>query len=220
MNDVPPALGKSDGVALYHTMTGIEDMLQRTRSRGYLSLSLLIRSGLVLCLAVVGAAAQGAVPVVEAKVVTAASAAHPNSGFKLAVIAAIAAGYHINDHKPTLDYLIPTDLTLDTPKQLTLEQVLYPKGQPVKFAFSDLPLSVYQGTVTIGALLKVARAVPAGDYPIQGKLTYQACNDHACLPPARVPVKLTVKVVRRTQPVKPMNSDVFNRIEFEQSAAQ
>jgi DsbC/DsbD-like thiol-disulfide interchange protein len=219
VSDGPPPLSKSDGATLYQTVTGIEGMSQRTRTHGYLSVSLLIRSCLVLCLVVV-AAAQGAAPVVEAKVLTAASAAHPNSGFKMAVIAAIAPGYHINDHKPTLDYLIPTDLTLDTPKQLTLEQVLYPKGQPVKFAFSDLPLSVYQGTVTIGALLKVARAVPAGDYPIQGKLTYQACNDHACLPPARVPVKLTVKVVRRTQPVKPMNSDVFNRIEFEQSAAR
>jgi len=161
------------------------------------------------------AAAQSPPPVVEAKIVAAASAVHPNASLKLAVVAKVTPGYHINDHKPTLDYLIPTELTLAPPPQATVEQVVYPKGEPKKFAFSDMPLSVYEGSVAIGALLKAGRTAKPGVYALQGKLTYQACNDHACLPPASVPVTLTLKVVPRRAPVKRLNEDVFSRIQFE-----
>src|SRR2546426_8891615 len=56
---------------------------------------------------------QGSTGVVEARVVTATEAAHPGTSVKVAVVAEIAPGFHINDHKPTLDYLIPTELKLD-----------------------------------------------------------------------------------------------------------
>jgi thiol:disulfide interchange protein DsbD len=174
-----------------------------------------VRVGLLVCLAAGRAAAQGSNPVVEAKILLATDAGHPNASVKAAVVAQVTAGYHINDHKPGLDYLIPTELKLESSKQITVEQVIYPKGVLKKFAFSDMPLPVYEGTVLVGALLKVARAVPPGDYALQGKFTYQACNDHACLPPTSLPLSLTVKVVRRTVPLKRLNADVFDRIQFE-----
>jgi len=147
--------------------------------------------------------------------VTATDAGHPNSTVKLAVEVRVAPGYHINDHKPSLDYLIPTELKLEPTKQVTVKNVVYPKGTPKKFAFSDMPLAVYEGTVVVGAVLQIARAVPAGLYTVKGKLAYQACNDHACLPPASLPLALTVRVVRRGVPLKRVNADVFERIEFE-----
>lgn len=130
-------------------------------------------------------------------------------------MAEIAPGYHINDHKPTLDYLIPTELKLDDTKDLSVAKFAYPKGEPTKFAFSDTALSVYEGTVVVGALLKVARAVQPGTYTVKGKLTYQACNDRACLPPASAPVTLTVRVVSRGVPMKRVNAEVFSKIQFD-----
>ncbi len=147
--------------------------------------------------------------------VLATEAAHPGSLVKAAVVAQVAAGFHINDHKPTLDYLIPTELKLDATPRLGVDKVVYPKGELKKFAFSDVALSVYEGKVLVGTTLKIPKVVPPGTYIIQGKLTYQACNDHACLPPASVPVSLTVKVVPRSVSLKAANADVFNKIQFD-----
>ncbi len=169
----------------------------------------------ILCLVAGSPVAQSAISVVEARLVLASDAAHPNSEVKAAVVAQVASGYHINDHHPSLDYLIPTELKLESGEGISVEKIVYPKGTPQKFAFSDTALSVYEGTVVVSALLKVARSVRAGSYMIRGKFTYQACNDHACLPPASVPLALTLKVVRPRVPLKHANTDVFDRIKLD-----
>jgi len=161
------------------------------------------------------ARAQGKIAAVEAHTLTATDAAHADSTLKMAVLAEVASGYHIEDHKPTLDYLIPTDLKLESNAQITVKNVVYPKGTLRKFTFSDTPLSVYEGEVVVGALLQVAKAAPVGAYALKGKLAYQACNEHACLPPSSVPLEVTVKVVPRNVPLKQVDSDVFRRIPFD-----
>jgi len=153
--------------------------------------------------------------VVDAHAVLATDAAHSNSTLKMAVVAQVAAGYHINDHKPSLDYLIPTELKLDPTAEITLKDVIYPKGTLERFAFSDISLSVYEGTVAVGALLQVAKAVPPGSYTLKGKFSYQACNHHACLPPTSVPLTIIIKIVPHSVPLKRVDSDVFQRIQFE-----
>jgi hypothetical protein len=154
--------------------------------------------------------AQAGAPVVDARMVLATDAVHPGSAAKAAVVAQIAPGYHINDHKPSLDYLIPTELKLEPGKQVEVTKIDYPKGELLKLAFSDTPLSVYQGKIAVVATLKVAPATAPGSYSVKGKFAYQACNDHACLPPTSVPVMLSVKVVGRDVPVKRVNADVFD----------
>lgn len=159
--------------------------------------------------------AQGGDSVVEARALLATDAVHANSPAKMAVVARVATGYHINDHHPSLDYLIPTALTLDPSPQVTVNNVAYPKGTPERLAFSDLPLSVYAGTVIIGAEFEVKRGVAPGAYALKAKLGYQACNDHACLPPASVPLELMLKVVPPSVPLKPMEPEVFRGIRFQ-----
>lgn len=159
--------------------------------------------------------AQNTVSVVEAHAVLATDAAHADSPVKFAILAQVAPGFHINDHKPSLDYLIPTAIKLDPSDQFTVKNVVYPKGTLKKFAFSDSPLSVYEGTVVVGTLLQAGKNVPPGTYTLKAKFAYQACNDHACLPPASVPLTVTIKIVPRNVPVKTVESDVFQRIKFE-----
>lgn len=162
-----------------------------------------------------GGWSQGPGAVVEARAVVGSDAAHANSPLKLAVVAQVADGYHINDHKPSLNYLIPTDLKFEPNDVFSVKSVVYPKGTPVKFSFSDLPLSVYEGKVVVGALLQSAKIVHTGNYVLSGRFSYQACNDHACLPPASVPFSVNIKVVPRTVHLKPVDPDVFQRINFE-----
>lgn len=176
---------------------------------------ILLWSGFFILMATRLGWAQNNNTVVEAHTVMATDAAHADSPVKLAVLAQVATGYHINDHKPSLDYLIPTELKVDPSDQFTVKNVVYPKGALKKFAFSDAPLSVYEGTVVVGALLQAGKAMPAGVYTLKAKFAYQACNDHACLPPASVPLTVTIKVVPRNVPLKQVEPDVFRRIQFE-----
>ena len=165
-----------------------------------------------ICFAASFVAAPAPTQVVQARALLATDGAHAGASLKAAIKAQIASGYHINDHHPTLEYLIPTEVKFNPSKQISVDRVIYPKGEPTKFAFADQPLSVYQGTLLVGVLLRVAPGVPVGNYELEGKLAYQACNETACLPPASAPLALSVKVVDRGVPSKPVNTDVFSRI--------
>ena len=169
----------------------------------------------VACLLTGAVRAQDSPPVVEVRTVEATEGVHPGSSLQVAAVARIAPGFHINDHKPTLDYLIPTEWKLESTKQVSVDRIVYPKGELRKFAFSDVQLAVYQGTLAVGALLKVPRVTRPGTYALRGQFRYQACNDHACLPPKSVPLALVVKVVRRGTPLKRLNADVFDSIQFD-----
>ena len=181
--------------------------IRSTRQVGLVLIAIFALSG--------GALAQTSGPVVEVKTAIGADGVRPGSNIKVAALAQIAPGFHINDHKPTLDYLIPTEWKIEPSGQVSVEKVVYPKGQMKKFAFSDTQLAVYEGALTVGALLKVDRKARPGTYALKGQFHYQACNDHACLPPKSVPVNLVVKVVRRGAPVKPTNADVFNHVQLD-----
>jgi DsbC/DsbD-like thiol-disulfide interchange protein len=193
----------------------IEVDLRTTRKRDLGEMRMPLR---VLVLTLMAASlgwAQSNTPMVEAHAVMATDATHADSMVKLAVLAQVAAGYHINDHKPSLDYLIPTKLQVDPSDQFTVRRVVYPKGTLKKFPFSDVPLSVYEGKVVVGMVLEAGKTVPAGTYTLKAKFAYQACNDHACLGPTSVPVALTIKVVPHNVPLKAVETDVFQRIKFE-----
>ena len=176
---------------------------------------ILLWSGVLALMATSLGWAQGGNSVVEARAVMATSAVHANSPVKIAVLAQVADGYHINDHQPSLDYLIPTKLVVDPSDQFAVKSVVYPKGTLKRFAFSDVPLSVYEGSVVVGALLESGKGLRAGTYTLKAKFGYQACSDHACLPPANVPITVTIKVVPDNVALKQVNSDVFQRIKFE-----
>jgi DsbC/DsbD-like thiol-disulfide interchange protein len=169
----------------------------------------------LICWAVAGSAAVNAPPVVEASAVLQTDAVHPGSTVQAAVVAKITPGYHINDHKPSHDYLIPTELKLDASDQVTVQEIHYPPGTPIKFEFDDAKLSVYEGTLVVHAVLKVASGTKPGDYTIKGKFAYQACNDRACFPPTSVPVELVVKVVGPKVPLKHLHGDLFKRAKVE-----
>ncbi|MGA8186232.1 MAG: protein-disulfide reductase DsbD domain-containing protein [Terriglobia bacterium] len=169
----------------------------------------------LLVLLTAGAACAGGPPeVVSAKAVLATDAVHPGQAAKLAVLARIEPGYHINDHKPSLDYLIPTRVAFDSAPILKVEKVVYPRGKSVKFDFLDSPISVYEGQIRVGSLLKVGADARPGAYTLRGTFRYQACNDHACLPPASVPFEASIRVAPSSVPLKPANTEIFRTIHF------
>jgi uncharacterized protein YcnI len=115
--------------------------------------------------------------------------------FQIAVVADIAKGFHMNSHKPTDAYLIPTTLTADLPKGFEVKDTIYPSGKLEKFSFSpDKPLDVYTGSVTIELRIAAASDAPLGATTVPMTLRYQACNDATCLPPVKIPVSAKFEV--------------------------
>lgn len=165
---------------------------------------------LIVCTLGYGAAPQ----VVSARALLATDAVHPGQAAKMAVVAQIQPGYHINSHNPTLDYLIPTRITFNDSLSFSAEKVVYPHGTSKKFSFMNVPISVYEGEIHLGAILGVSASTQPGFYTWPGKFMYQACNDHACLPPTSVLFEVSIQVVAPTVRLKPANTKIFKTINF------
>ena len=127
-----------------------------------------------------------------------------------AVVVEIANGFHMNSHKPSEDYLIPTAVTVDPPPGVRVVETTYPAGQEKKFSFSpDKPLNVYTGKVTLRMKIAVSERAPLGTMSIPTTLRYQACNDTACLPPVKVPLILRIDVAEEGTTAQRQHTDIF-----------
>ena len=100
-------------------------------------------------------------------------------GDAVAVELTVDPGFHINAHKASFDYLVPTDLAFTG---LSPSSVDYPK--PVNFtsAFAKDGLAVYEGQVPLVAHFPAGAL--SGVMSLEGKVTTQACDAQTCLPPA------------------------------------
>ena len=149
---------------------------------------------LILLLAFAGIARAAGGPDIRAKL---AAPPEIKAGAKttIAVEMTIGPGWHVNSHTPSEPYLIPTAASL-TASAGSLSPVRYAKDEEKRFAFSDKPLRVYTGTVRFETDLEVP-AGASGDVSVEGNLSYQACNDQQCFPPAKIPLKATAKITSR-----------------------
>lgn len=130
--------------------------------------------------------------------------------FEIAVVADIVAGYHVNSHKPTDPYLIPTTIAAELPKGFRLIDTNYPPGQEKRFPFSpDKPLNVYSGHFTLRLKLTAQTDAALGAATIPLTLRYQACNDAACLPPVKLPVSATVQIAASNAKSRPLHPEIF-----------
>jgi thiol:disulfide interchange protein DsbD len=129
--------------------------------------------------------------------------------FEAAVVVAIEKGYHMNSNKPSETYLIATTLTPTAPAGIKVLDTMYPPGKDTKFPFTEKPLNVYSGTVTLKLKLATDATTPVGDVTIPTVLRYQACSESACLPPVKVPVDVPVKVVKAGTAAHRTHPEVF-----------
>ncbi len=114
--------------------------------------------------------------------------------FEVTLDVGIMAGFHMNAHKPSEDYLIPTTLTAKLPAGFKELETTYPPGVAKKLSFTEKPLLVYTGKFTVRAKFAAEANAPLGKVKLPFTLQYQACNDAVCLPPVRIPVEAAVDV--------------------------
>jgi DsbC/DsbD-like thiol-disulfide interchange protein len=132
--------------------------------------------------------------------------------FQVAVVVDINEAYHMNSHKPSEAYLIPTIITPQLPAGIILADTIYPEGHLKKFAFSpDKPLNVYAGSVTLRLKLNAGGAAALGPATIPMILRYQACNNSACLPPVKVPVSVQLKIAAAGTASHAVHPEIFSQ---------
>jgi uncharacterized protein len=91
----------------------------------------------------------------------------------------IHPGYHLNANPASIDYLIPTVVTVPSAPDA---KITYPVGHVFKPKFSPEGISVYEGSVAIRAELPKGRLTSAASTPL--RIDVQACTAQICLPPA------------------------------------
>lgn len=137
----------------------------------------------------------------------------PGSEFKIAVKVKVDSGWHINSNKPNEDYLIPSQLSIDT-SVFKLTKVAYPKAHDLKLEISEIPLSVWESEVYVAALVKVPDNLAPGKYSLPVYLDYQACNNMTCLPPNTVKDTIVVDVADKKAVINQINSDIFDKLDL------
>jgi thiol:disulfide interchange protein DsbD len=187
----------------------------RAAFRGLLSLQWqALLPALVLLVLPAATSAQGSDRVVSAKGYASADAVRPGDTFKLAIALEVGEGYHINAHRPSLDYLIPTEVKFEPSPGIAISSQKYPAPKHRRFEFApETELAVHEGTVFITAEAHAEKTLAAGASTIRATVTVQACNDSQCLAPSDLTVDIPIKFVAAGQAVRPINSDIFAKAE-------
>ncbi len=171
----------------------------------------------------VSALAAAAGPELTIEFRPAADGATPGGMLRVALVCTLSPGWHMNAHKPLDEFLIPTELTFSTEKNiplnppsasasaasadtskgdsanapLTVSMVGYPAANQVTLSFSPTALAVYEGSFVLGVDIAVAADAAPGMQTLHGTLHYQACNDKSCMPPVTKPVEVPVNILAK-----------------------
>ena len=146
----------------------------------------------------------------------------PGSPFRVAIELSISDGYHVNAHKPTLDYLIPTTVVFAPETAgagFTFAEPIYPQHVERAFSFTEgKKLRVYEGRALIGVEGTAARTLAPSAMILKGIVTVQACNDDSCLSPAKIPVELPITIAGPGEPIQAIHPEIFSEIKFTAAA--
>ncbi len=132
----------------------------------------------------------------------------------LAVRLKIKLHWHVNANQVGDEFLIPTSVTVNVPKGMTVRQIVYPEAVEKSLSFSDKPLRLYEGTVYIGIRVDVSPQTALGEKTLEATLTYQSCDNEKCLAPVTERLSIPIPVTSRTEPIDATHAEVFTHVDF------
>ena len=114
--------------------------------------------------------------------------------FDVLITLMVKEGWHAYANPTGLEGIPPTRISLEPAPGVSLEEVVYPPGVlKVLEASGKEKVALYEGTIRIKARVKVAPGTKEMPAALEFTIHYQACNDRACLAPARVRVEAALK---------------------------
>jgi Thiol:disulfide interchange protein DsbD, N-terminal len=110
------------------------------------------------------------------------------------VTVTLSPEFHVNSHQPSQEYLIATSIETESSDGLQIGGWQYPEGENRRFAFSEEPIRVYEGSFKVEGEIKAPATLPPSRRNVRLFLKYQACTADRCYPPKKEPIALSVRV--------------------------
>jgi len=130
--------------------------------------------------------------------------------YPLLIELSISEGWHINSNKPLEEFLIPTELGFSEQDGVSFGRIHFSKPEIRDFAFSETPMSVYEGVTYFKSSITVSPDFAGDELTIEGTIYYQACNDYSCLAPTQEDFSVIVPIAK-DGPGESTNTALFNR---------
>jgi len=115
--------------------------------------------------------------------------------FETTVTVKVEPPFHIQANPVSQPNLIPTTIEFAEKEGVSLEAVTYPEGKVFRLENSDKDLMVYGGEAKFKVKFSTAKAKP-GKVDLVGTFRFQPCNDKICFFPTRLPLNVTVQVMK------------------------
>jgi cytochrome c biogenesis DsbD-like protein len=162
---------------------------------------------------ILGAAPPGGVaPVKKIESLAERDGVKPGESLRIAVKVSLDRAFHVNSHVPSAEYLIPTSLEVISLEGLGAGAWEFPPGETKTFPFSEVPLSVYEGSFLIRGVLSVPRDAPASLKQVRAVLKYQACTTERCYPPKKEEFVIPVKIVPPESSTQSLHPELFGGV--------
>jgi thioredoxin:protein disulfide reductase len=136
------------------------------------------------------------------------------STIRVALKIALPEGYHVQSDKPRDPTLIATELNVEAPAGVQVEEIVFPEAEDFKQEGLPEPLLVFEREFVIGVRLSLPSTLSTGPIAVPARLRYQACDDKMCYAPSNAQAQWTVNVVSANAAVTPQHADVFGAIAF------
>ncbi len=105
--------------------------------------------------------------------------------------------------------IVPTALSFSSRRGLSLEALRFPRPDKKTVQYTSEPIEVLSGQVMVSATLVVPEGASVGSNVLEGRLSYQACSDLACLPPEEVSLSVPFEVAPKGAPYNTLNRSFF-----------
>ncbi|MDI6401075.1 cytochrome c biogenesis protein CcdA [Balneolaceae bacterium ANBcel3] len=136
------------------------------------------------------------------------------SSFYIAIVLDIEDSWHINAHRPTLDYLIGTEVSMDPTDGFIISNLYYPEPHYYEFAFAGgEELLVYEGRTPVFLEVRASSQLEPGTYIMEGYARVQACDDQNCLAPSNLPLSIEIRVSDAEKSARKVNEHIFSELE-------
>lgn len=153
--------------------------------------------------------------IVTAKTFLSRYGIHPGESFKVALLLSIPPGWHINGPKLDDEFLVPSELIIDESDNIKILKLHYPDAGVGRFDYSEDELSIYEGEILLGALIKASDDIALRKHILKASFLYQPCNDRACMPPRTLKLEIPFEAVPLSRETEEINKKIFSKIDFE-----
>jgi hypothetical protein len=109
------------------------------------------------------------------------------------VILNIPSGLHVNSNRPDSEFAVPTTVRFLSPG-VQARVVSYPRGKRKKFAFSETPISVYEGRVLFPFRVNVPAGFRGSRVRLKAVVKFQACTEEVCYAPKSQQIIISARV--------------------------